>query len=89
MISWTYYMSLQVRYFLRSLRNEMVLPSAEEMLKHTKAEVTELRSQGLRLRQFHMMGPRQCEYYDSLTTEARLPPTPPVLTSLHNFSSQR
>lgn len=59
------------------------------MLQHTETELADLKARGLTLRQFHMMGPRQAEYYDSLTTEAGLPPTPPVLTALHNHSSDR
>lgn len=59
------------------------------MLQHTETELADLTARGLGLRQFHMMGPRQAEYYDSLTVEAGLPRTPPVLTALHNHSSDR
>ena len=43
---------------------------------------------GYKKRQFHMMGPEQGDYYIDLADNAGLERLPPVLTKLHNESSQ-
>lgn len=44
---------------------------------------------GFKKRQFHMMGPLQGDYYDDLSDTGSLERLPPVLTKLHNESSNR
>lgn len=80
---------LQVRFFLKTLSGEVSLPSKEEMIQDSEKETAKRREKGLKKKQFHMMGPMQDEYYDSLSEAARLPRIPPVMTKLHNESSQR
>lgn len=80
---------LQVRFVLRFWRGEKKFPTREEMLKEESLEIVKRSEEGLSKQQFHMMGPRQGQYYETLSKTADLVPLQPVLTSLHNDSSQR
>ncbi|KAK9505562.1 hypothetical protein O3M35_009584 [Rhynocoris fuscipes] len=80
---------LQVRYVLKVLEGEVKLPSKEEMLKDTENEMKLRKENGLKKKQFHMMGPRQGDYYAELASLGNLPPLPPVMADLHNFASNR
>lgn len=59
------------------------------MLAEERIEYEKRARQGLSKKQFHMMGPMQGRYYEDLAKTADLVPIPPVLTALHNDSSQR
>ena len=52
-------------------------------------EIEERKMRGFSKRQFHMMGPLQGDYYKYLAVTAGVEPLPPVLTKLHNDSSNR
>ncbi|XP_065353054.1 senecionine N-oxygenase [Cloeon dipterum] len=80
---------LQCRFYLKVLDGSLKLPSAKEMLADAEAEKQRRKEQGLGPRQSHMMGPMQGNYYDELARVAGIEPLPPVLTKLHNDSSQR
>ncbi|XP_043280179.1 flavin-containing monooxygenase FMO GS-OX5-like isoform X2 [Venturia canescens] len=80
---------LQVRFLLRFWRGEKKFPSKESMLAEESAELAEKIKEGVDKRHFHMMGPNQARYYDDLANVAGIIPLPPVLTKLHNESSQR
>lgn len=80
---------LQVRFFVKTLQGEVLLPSKEEMERDTEREMEMRRERGLKKKQFHMMGEMQGDYYRQLAEQADLQPLPPVFASLHNYSSQR
>ena len=82
--------SSQVRFVLRFWLKERALPSREEMLRAEAIEKdVRFNKDGFTKRQFHMMGPLQGSYYDLLANAADLERLPPVLTKLHNESSNR
>lgn len=74
---------------MKTLTGEVSLPTKEEMIQDNENEMSTRREKGLKKKQFHMMGRMQGGYYDSLADAGRLPRIPPVLTKLHNDSSQR
>ncbi|XP_059478789.1 senecionine N-oxygenase [Neocloeon triangulifer] len=80
---------LQSRFFIKVLDGSLTLPSSEDMLAEMEAEAKDRREKGLGPRQGHMMGPMQGDYYEDLAKTAGIEPLPPVLTKLHNESSQR
>ncbi|XP_020708737.2 senecionine N-oxygenase isoform X1 [Athalia rosae] len=80
---------LQVRFALKFWLGDKKLPTKEDMLAEEKREIETRRKEGLSKQQFHMMGPKQGRYYEELSETADLDPLPPVLTTLHNESSQR
>ncbi|KAG8225696.1 hypothetical protein J437_LFUL001729 [Ladona fulva] len=80
---------LQSRFFLRILDGSLKLPSTEEMDADADEEIERRRKCGLGRRQAHMMGPLQGDYYDDLAKTAGIQGIPPVMTKLHNESSQR
>ncbi|XP_014244539.1 flavin-containing monooxygenase FMO GS-OX5-like [Cimex lectularius] len=80
---------LQVRYFLKHLDRGFKLPSKEEMIHDTEKEMEERKKQGLKRKQFHMMGTMQGDYYADLAKSGGLDPLPPVMADLHNFASQK
>lgn len=59
------------------------------MLEYHEAEKISRLMRGLREHQAHMMGEEQHGYYDSVAEAAGIEPLKPVLSKLHNFSSQR
>lgn len=65
------------------------LPSKADMLKETNDEMEERWAKGLKKRQAHMMGPVQNDYYDDLSKTAGIENLKPVMTKLHNDSSER
>ncbi|XP_054267477.1 uncharacterized protein LOC128989586 isoform X2 [Macrosteles quadrilineatus] len=80
---------VQARYFTKVLQGSLKLPSSLAMQEHTEAVVARCKADGLSPRQYHMLGPRQTEYFLSLTQEAGLQPVPPVMEALHSHSSRR
>ncbi|XP_046405917.1 flavin-containing monooxygenase FMO GS-OX5-like [Ischnura elegans] len=80
---------LQCRFFLRVLDGTLTLPSTKQMNEDAEREQSRRREMGLAARQAHMMGPLQGDYYDDLARTSGIDGLPPVLTKLHNFSSQR
>lgn len=59
------------------------------MLADEMREEEERKNRGFAQRQFHMMGPLQGSYYDDIANVAGIKRLPPVLTKLHNESSDR
>lgn len=59
------------------------------MLLSETNELEERTKKGLQKKHFHMMGPEQGDYYNSLANLAGIETLPPVLTKLHNESSKR
>ncbi|XP_071438870.1 senecionine N-oxygenase [Hetaerina americana] len=80
---------LQCRFFLRVFEGTMTLPSMEQMNADAEREQLKRREMGFGNRQAHMMGPLQGDYYDDLARTSGIEGLPPVLTKLHNLSSQR
>ncbi|XP_032682455.1 senecionine N-oxygenase-like isoform X2 [Odontomachus brunneus] len=80
---------LQVRFILRHWHGERQFPARADMLRDEAAEAARRAERGLKKKHFHMMGPEQEHYFDDLANIAGLTPLPPVLTKLHNASSQR
>ncbi|OXU22776.1 hypothetical protein TSAR_011662 [Trichomalopsis sarcophagae] len=81
---------LQARFVLRFWLKQRDLPSREAMLADEKREMDDrFNKRGFTKRQFHMMGPLQGDYYDDLADTAAIERLPPVLTKLHNESSNR
>lgn len=81
---------LQVRFVLRHWHGERQFPEKEDMLKsETEEATTRIFKKHLQKRHFHMMGPEQGQYYADLANIAGITPLPPVLTELHNKSSNR
>jgi len=71
------------------LDGSLKLPPAEKMLAEFEAETKRRKELGVSLRQGHMMGPLQGEYYEDLANTAGIEKLPPVLAKMHNDSSQR
>jgi dimethylaniline monooxygenase (N-oxide forming) len=71
------------------LDGSLKLPSEQEMKADLDAEIQRRKNLGLGIRQGHMMGPMQGNYYEDLANTAGIEKLPPVLTKLHNESSQR
>ncbi|XP_011497965.1 PREDICTED: flavin-containing monooxygenase FMO GS-OX4-like [Ceratosolen solmsi marchali] len=81
---------LQVRFVLRYLNKEKELPTRDSMLLDESQEKnSRFNIRGFTKRQFHMMGPLQAEYYDDLADTANIERLLPVLSKLHNESSDR
>ncbi|XP_055532493.1 senecionine N-oxygenase-like [Wyeomyia smithii] len=80
---------LQARFCLRYYCGDAELPTRVEMLADMQRQMEQRWQQGYRKRQAHMMGPAQGDYYDDLANTAGLEPIKPVMTKLHNESSQR
>ncbi|XP_058465155.1 senecionine N-oxygenase-like [Malaya genurostris] len=80
---------LQARFCLKYYSGEKRLPTQQEMITDMNAQMERRWEQGYRKSQAHMMGPAQGEYYKDLAETAALEPIKPVMTKLHNESSQR
>lgn len=80
---------IKVRFTLKFWKGEKQFPTKEEMLAEENREKEERTRLGLPLRQFHMMGPKQGDYYQDLAKTAEITSLPHVLTKLHNESSKR
>ncbi|KAL1397376.1 hypothetical protein pipiens_009806 [Culex pipiens pipiens] len=81
---------LQARFCLRYYSGQLDLPGAEAMHEDTRLRMEQRWNRGFRTRQAHMMGPAQGEYYEDLQrTAGLLDGIKPVMTKLHNESSQR
>lgn len=65
------------------------LPTRAAMLADTERDMAVRWSKGYKKRQAHMMGPDQNTYYDDLALTADIENLQPVMTKLHNESSQR
>jgi dimethylaniline monooxygenase (N-oxide forming) len=82
-------MDLQVRFFVKFLSGAKKFPSKAQMNTDTEREMAERWERGYKKRQAHLMGPDQCKYYSDLAETADIEPLKPVITKLHNESSQR
>lgn len=80
---------LQVRFCVKYLSGLKKLPSREEMMADTEREMSDRWARGYKKRQAHMMGPDQNKYYEDLAQTAQIEPIKPVMTRLHNESSER
>lgn len=80
---------LQVRFCVKYLSGLKKLPSKEEMMADTEREMSDRWARGYKKRQAHMMGPDQNKYYEDLSQTAEIEPIKPVMTKLHNESSER
>ncbi|XP_053685201.1 senecionine N-oxygenase-like [Sabethes cyaneus] len=80
---------LQARFCLRYYTGEEKLPTKDEMLADMQQQMEQRWKEGYRKRQAHMMGPAQGDYYHDLAKTAGLDAIKPVMTKLHNESSQR
>lgn len=80
---------LQVRFAVRFICGEKKMPSKREMLADTECEMQKRWDKGYKKRQAHMMGEDQNQYYDDLARTADIENLKPVMTKLHNESSQR
>lgn len=80
---------LQVRFYVKFLSGQRELPTREEMLADTEQEMQERWDRGYKRRQAHMMGPEQGKYYEDLSSLADIDAIKPVMTKLHNESSER
>ncbi|XP_076668717.1 senecionine N-oxygenase-like [Andrena cerasifolii] len=78
---------LQVRFVLKFWYGKKDLPSKADMLRQEREELVKREKEGLQKKHFHMMGPKQGDYYDDLADTAGITPLPPVFTKLHNESS--
>uniref|UniRef100_A0AAG5D1I0 Flavin-containing monooxygenase n=1 Tax=Anopheles atroparvus TaxID=41427 RepID=A0AAG5D1I0_ANOAO len=82
-------MDLQVRFCLKYFSGSRRLPSGRAMLEDMGREMEDRWQRGYRKRHAHMMGPEQGHYYADLAKTADIEPIAPVMTKLHNESSQR
>lgn len=80
---------LQVRFAVRFMCGEKKMPTKQEMLADTEREMQKRWDKGYKKRQAHMMGEDQNQYYDDLAATADIENLKPVMTKLHNESSQR
>lgn len=81
--------NFKTRFVLRHWHGERQFPVKADMLRSEAEETARRAEKGLQKRHFHMMGPEQGHYYDDLANTAGVTSLPPVLTKLHNESSQR
>lgn len=65
------------------------MPSKAEMIRDTEEDMQKRWDKGYKKRQAHMMGSDQNQYYDDLSSTAQIDNLKPVMTKLHNESSQR
>ena len=79
---------MQVRFVLKFLYGKKDLPSKADMLRQEKEELVKREQEGLQKKHFHMMGPKQGDYFDDLADTAGITPLPPVFTKLHDKSSE-
>ncbi|XP_055387388.1 senecionine N-oxygenase-like [Condylostylus longicornis] len=82
-------MDLQARFVCKFFSGQKELPSKKEMLEDTEKEMNERWSRGYKKRQAHMMGAEQINYYNTLSEKAEIENLKPVITKIHNESSQR
>uniref|UniRef100_A0A182W8C4 Flavin-containing monooxygenase n=1 Tax=Anopheles minimus TaxID=112268 RepID=A0A182W8C4_9DIPT len=82
-------MDLQVRFCLQYFTGRQRLPSTTTMLDDMVQETEDRFLRGFKRHQAHMMGPEQGRYYDDLARTAGIETIAPVMTKLHNESSQR
>ncbi|XP_049545337.1 senecionine N-oxygenase-like [Anopheles darlingi] len=82
-------MDLQVRFCLEFFAGRRCLLTRSEMLADMEREMGARWRRGYKRRHAHMMGPDQGQYYDDLAQTAGIKPIAPVMTKLHNESSQR
>lgn len=65
-----------------------LLPSKEEMLMDTEAEMEQRWQRGLPKKKGHLMGPDiQDLYYVDLATTAEIDPIQPVIPRMHKFTN--
>uniref|UniRef100_A0A182QBZ2 Flavin-containing monooxygenase n=1 Tax=Anopheles farauti TaxID=69004 RepID=A0A182QBZ2_9DIPT len=82
-------MDLQVRFCLKYFTGQLVLPPRKVMLDDMLLEMEDRLHRGFKKRHAHMMGSEQGRYYDDLAKTAEIETIAPVMTKLHNESSQR
>lgn len=80
---------LQSRFILEYFTGRQSLPCKAEMLLDTQTQMQKRWENGFKKRQAHMMGPEQINYYNDLAYTANIENVKPVMTKLHNESSQR
>uniref|UniRef100_A0A1B0D7G2 Flavin-containing monooxygenase n=1 Tax=Phlebotomus papatasi TaxID=29031 RepID=A0A1B0D7G2_PHLPP len=79
-----------VRFCVKLWNGGVSMPSRKEMIEDTQREMEErFQKRGYKKRHAHMMGPDQGKYYADLAECAGLVPLKPVITKLHNESSQK
>ncbi|XP_037047361.1 senecionine N-oxygenase [Bradysia coprophila] len=80
---------LQVRFCLKFITGQQQMPTKVEMIEDMEEDMRLRLEKGFKRRQAHMMGTDQDKYYDDLSRTARIDNLKPVMTKLHNESSQR
>ncbi|KAJ6633701.1 Flavin-containing monooxygenase FMO GS-OX3 [Pseudolycoriella hygida] len=80
---------LQVRFCMKFMSGELQMPSREQMIEDTEKDMQIRLEKGYKKRQAHMMGTEQNKYYDDLSETAHIEKLKPVMSALHNESSQR
>lgn len=74
---------------MKFISGKLEMPSKEEMIRDTADDMQMRWDKGYKKRQAHMMGSDQNKYYDDLSSTAQIDNLKPVMTKLHNESSQR
>ncbi|XP_035895834.1 senecionine N-oxygenase-like [Anopheles stephensi] len=82
-------MDLQVRFCMQYFTGKQRLPAASDMRQDMEQEMEDRLRRGYKRRHAHMMGPEQGRYYDDLARTGNIETIAPVMTKLHNESSQR
>lgn len=84
-----YMFDLQVRFFLKTMKNPSLLPSKEDMLADTKADEKMRTERGQKQKDFHIMGRLSNDYFDSIVKVGQLDPVPPVLLDVYFAGFER
>lgn len=79
----------KVRFCMQFISGKLQMPGKEKMIRSTEEEMQMRWDKGYKQRQAHMMGSDQDKYYDDLSRTAQIVNLKPVMTKLHNESSQR
>ncbi|KAL9914495.1 flavin-containing monooxygenase 2 [Glossina fuscipes fuscipes] len=80
---------LQVRFSLKFFKNELKLPSREDMLTEMEKDNEERQKDGLRERDAHRMGAKQFCYYKDLSKTANLIGVKPVIEKIMQDCGQK
>lgn len=80
---------LKVRFCLKFITGQQPMPTKVEMIQDMEKDMQIRLEKGYKRRQAHMMGTDQDKYYDELSRTAQIDNLKPVMTKLHNESSQR
>jgi len=74
----------QVKFFLSSLTEDMVLPSRDDMREDEEKEFRWRRGEGMPVRHAHTMGKLQWDYNDQIATLGGFPQIPRVVQRLYD-----